>query len=136
MIYLDTSVLISAFRGDVFSDRVLDWLDDDPPVTFSDWTLAEFSSAMSNLMRQDILEPAQRRQLDERLDFWLRDRQVSDIAGADIRFARTLVRQSEVLRSGDAVHLAIAVRHGYSIATFDKVMHKEAARIGLEVVEP
>lgn len=136
MIYLDTSVLVSAFRTDDFSDATLDWLATNPPFILSHWTLTEFSSAVGILMRQNYVSNADRMTVETDLDGWLKGRPLCDVSGDDVRAARALVRDSETLRAGDALHLAVVVRHRLSLATFDRGMAAEAQRLGLEVVRP
>lgn len=136
MIYLDTSVLVSAFRADAFSDATLNWLAGDPPFIFSHWTLAEFSSAIANLERQKLVLAADRVTLERRLDGWIRDRPICEVSGDDIKTARALIRQSRSLRAGDAMHLAVVARHGFSLATFDDAMAVAARALGIEVIVP
>ena len=91
MIYLDTSVLVSAFRTDDFSDATLDWLATNPPFILSHWTLTEFSSAVGILMRQNYVSNADRMTVETDLDGWLKGRPLCDVSGDDVRAAREVL---------------------------------------------
>ena len=50
--------------------------------------------------------------------------------------AATFIAEIESgLRSGDALHLAIASDHGLQLATLDKVLAKAAPRFGVPVIK-
>ncbi|WP_353781729.1 PIN domain-containing protein, partial [Brevundimonas sp.] len=50
--------------------------------------------------------------------------------------ARRLVKNDVRLRAPDALHLALAARHGCSLATLDEDMATVATDIGLTVIVP
>ena len=54
MLYLDTSLLVSAFAREPQTPRIQQWLrdQDSDELTISDWVIAEFSSALS-IIRTD-----------------------------------------------------------------------------------
>ena len=54
----------------------------------------------------------------------------------DMVEARRLVKNDVRLRAPDALHLALAARHGCSLATLDEDMASVARDIGLTVIVP
>jgi hypothetical protein len=60
-----------------------------------------------------------------------------EIERADFqRAADLIVRTPLPLRSGDALHLAVADRNGAGLLTFDKRFAAAARAVGIEVIEP
>lgn len=135
-IYLDTSVLLPAFHDDGHSERVSDWLSGLDNFAFSRWTVAEISSALGIQVRMRRLTPEARRDIEFELDGWLLDRPVCALADADLVQARRLLRDDVRLRTPDALHLALVMRHGYRLATLDDDMAQAARTLGLAVVAP
>lgn len=132
-IYLDTSVLFSAFHEDAHSGRVSAWLADQATFAFSRWTMAEISSALGVQVRMRRLTPEARRSLELELDGWLADRPLCAVVDADLAQARRLLRDDVRLRMPDALHLALVLRNGYQLATLDDDMAAGARSLGIEV---
>jgi predicted nucleic acid-binding protein len=133
--YLDSSVVVSMFVTDAHSQRVSAWLSRQPPgPVLSSWTLTEFSSALALRKRMGTLNSSQRLAAESGFDVWassggVRQVEVSDL---DFRSARQLMRLDTVaLRAADALHLAIAVRLGVSMATLDGELAAAANTLGL-----
>lgn len=135
-IYLDTSVLFPVFHEDAHSERVTAWLAQLDTFAFSRWTIAEISSALGVQVRMRRLTAAARRELESELDGWLADRPVSALADVDLAQARRLLRDDVRLRTPDALHLALVLRHGYRLATLDDDMAAAARPLGIEVIVP
>ena len=131
-IYLDTSVLFSAFHEDDHSERVSVWLTQLDNFAFSRWTIAEISSALGVQVRMRRLTARARRELELKLDKWLVGRPIC----ADFAEARRLLRDEVRLRTPDALHLALVVRQGYRLATLDEDMAAAARTMGIEVTVP
>jgi predicted nucleic acid-binding protein len=55
---------------------------------------------------------------------------------ADHSHARRLLRDDVRLRASDALHVAVALRCGYRLATLDADMAAAARGLGLEVIAP
>ncbi len=66
--YLDASVLYSILIADAHSDRVRDWLVEEPVLTVSLWTLTETSSALSYAQRTGRITPGERRRAEVEMD--------------------------------------------------------------------
>lgn len=135
-IYLDTSVLLPAFQEDGHSERVSDWMARLETFAFSRWTLAEISSALGIQVRKRRLSAQARREIEFELDGWLVGRPVCALVDADLVQARRLLRDDVRLRTPDALHLALVLRHGYRLATLDEDMADAARTLGLEVLVP
>lgn len=135
-VYLDTSVLMSLFQTDKHTERASVWIAGVDAFVMSSWTLTEFSSALAVKTRMRNLRDRDRREFELQLDQWLRGRVVLSVLDGDMVEARRLVRNDVRLRAPDALHLALATRHGCSLATLDEDMAKVATDIGLTVIVP
>jgi predicted nucleic acid-binding protein len=124
------------FSVDAHTGRAMAWLAaPDLDLSFSDWCLTEFSSALALGFRAGRLTSADREAAESALASWLgQDAQVEAILSDDIRAARSLIRRTQrPLRASDALHLAVVRRLGDSVATFDVGMARAAADLGIPV---
>ncbi len=134
--YADTSVLVSAFTRDDHTPRARAWLAGRPSLIISGWALTEFGAVvrrqarMGRLSRQGVAEAEV-----------LLGRLAADpaafrpVLAEDVVAAHRLVRDLEPLRAPDAVHLAIAIRLQFPIATFDEGLSVAAAAAGVGIVD-
>ena len=135
-IYLDTSVVASLFTTDTHSDRAAAWL---PAVSsrlaLSEWTIAEFSSALAIMERARRLPANDRSRAEAAFDSWVsRQRSAHPLGPGDaITARRFILGVARPLRAGDALHLALAQRLGFSLATFDGGMAAAATDLGIAV---
>ncbi len=135
--YLDASLVVSIVARDDHSDRADRWLDTLPDVAFSLWTLAEASSALSHAVRTGRLTVGDRRRSETEMDRRFDPAMPStDVRAADFLAARALLSMFPLLRAPDAVHLAIAEREGWRLATFDHRLADAARTLGLELALP
>nr|WP_314529337.1 type II toxin-antitoxin system VapC family toxin [uncultured Brevundimonas sp.] len=135
-VYLDTSVLMSLFQTDKHTERASVWIAGVDDFVMSSWTVTEFSSALAVRTRMRNLLDKERREFELQLDQWLSGRVVLSVIDNDMLEARRLVRNDVRLRAPDGLHLALAVRHGCSLATLDEDMAAVARDIGLTVIVP
>ncbi|GAW41837.1 tRNA(fMet)-specific endonuclease VapC [Brevundimonas sp. SH203] len=135
-VYLDTSVLMSLFQTDNHTARASAWIAGVDDFVMSSWTVTEFSSALGVRTRMRNLLDKERREFELQLDQWLSGRVVLSVIDNDMLEARRLVRHDVRLRAPDGLHLALAVRHGCSLATLDEDMAAVARDIGLTVIVP
>jgi uncharacterized protein len=138
--YLDTSVVVSFVVREVHTSVVREWLsasDGTRPVV-SNWTIAEFQSALSLKLRtgqisMEVKADAQRFisiAADTLFD-------VVNLTSADFTRAARLAAQPELwLRAGDALNLAVAERNCDAIFTLDRKLHQAAAAIGMGSLGP
>ncbi len=127
MLYVDTSVLVAALAAETGSDRAQYFLAEARPndLFASAWVTTEFSSALALKLRVG--------QIDERLRSRLLNEFTSLVAGSfrmlgieqtHFHAAAQICDRSELrLRSGDALHLAIAIAYGATMVTLDANMH-------------
>ena len=136
-VYLDASVVVPLFVDEDSTDRMIAWLAGGGPVTLSDWTVAEVSSAMSHHVRRERLDPDERDAAETNLNTWL-DLSVTPQAvdPEDVINARALLHRHQNLRTPDALHLAIVHRLGVDLATYDQDLAEAAIRDGVVVVAP
>ena len=98
----------------------------------SDFTAAEFASAVARWVRTRELKETAARSALESFDLWLtRSAQRVEVSPADIAAATTFLRRLDLpLRTPDAIHIAIAQRLGATLVTFDRRMAANAAALG------
>jgi len=105
-------------------------------VTISEWTISEFSSALSLKFRVGSIT-AHERALALASFRRLADRsfQVITITGAAFRTAATFADQHRLaLRASDALHLAAASEHGLTVWTLDQRMANAGPALGVATV--
>ena len=138
MVYLDTSVAVPLFVAEPSSDQVDRWISAcEIPVVSSDWIVTEFASALSIKVRAGSHNAkdanAAWRSFETFCQSGLRLAPVSRQAFAA---AAKMVREpTRGLRSGDALHLAVALEIGAkTIATLDTTMAGNAKRMKMNTV--
>jgi len=135
MLYLDTSVLVSALTNETDTAAVQVWLAGQVAgdLTISDWVVTEFSSAMSIKLRTGLFGPDHRaaalamftRLAAETL-------RILSVERASFRTAARFVDQFTLnLRAGDALHLAICAEHGATLCTLDRRLGDAAPVVGV-----
>ena len=137
-VYLDANVLVSLFIRDEMTPaaqsalRSLSGL-----VTVSDWTLAETASALSRAVRTQLLDYDDAWRAMAAIDRWTgRTAHRIEVLPADVREAERVIRNFDtVLKTPDALHIAVARRNDMALLTFDSAMGREARRLGVDVVE-
>ncbi len=136
-VYLDASVVVSMFLADANTPRALDFAERYSLVTLSLWTVAEFSSALAVQTRIGRAAPMERRRAEARFDEWLTLQSEPLVPTPDdFAAARRMLRvDSAVLRTPDALHLAICERVGTALATFDVRMRQAAQAFGVPTIE-
>jgi uncharacterized protein len=141
MTYVDTSALVVMFAREARAEALLGWLARHPrrQMCVSDWTVTEFASALAVKRRRGDLDE------DAMADAWLEfDNacgsllRVAPTSGEDFGNAARLCLQVDGgLRSGDALHLAVASRLACeSLISYDITLNKNAKAGGLAVIAP
>ena len=137
MIYLDTSAAVPMFVPEPASDAVDAWYEScvDPLIS-SDWIVTEFAGALSIKVRRREIVEKQAKAAWKDFEVFCRNglrlvpvsRQAFDAAA---RMARDV---ASGLRSGDSLHLAMALEIGAAgLATADETLAKNAKVAGLVV---
>jgi len=134
-LYLDTSVLVAALTREPESERVQDWLAQQPAdgLVISAWVETEFSSALSLKLRTGHLEVAERARAMSRFAAlgaesltWV------EIAPEHFRAAARYADRHELgLRAPDALHLAVAVGSGAVLCALDRRLTSAALALGV-----
>lgn len=139
MIYVDTSVIVPLLTTEPKTQAVTAWFSElgDMP-TCADWLLTEFHSALSIKLRTGQLSEANakraRKEFDLLIDGGL---QVVAISRNAFRHAAKMVQQHKNgLRSGDSLHLAVALELEAShMATLDGTLAANAKRNGIKLID-
>jgi uncharacterized protein len=138
MLYLDTSVLVSALTKEADTTRSQTWLakQEASELTISDWTVTEFASALSIKLRTGSLGAVHRAAaLSAFTRLSAESLRVLQVAREDFRAAARYADQSQLnLRAGDALHLAICANQGARLCTLDRRLAEAAPRVGVESV--
>ena len=138
MIYLDTSAAVPLFVREPASDAVDAWLEScTDPIISSEWIVTEFASALSIKVRKGEINARQARTAWKDFDAFcnsgLRLLPVSRKAFKDA--AMMALDAASGLRSGDSLHLAMALEAGASgLSTADDTLENNAKAKGLNVI--
>ena len=137
MIYVDTSVVVPLLINEAKSSDVAAWYSGLTEASFSsDWLLTEFASAVAIKLRRGELSEANAKAVHKEFDALMAGGlRTVPVSRPAFRAAMALVKQHQhALRSGDALHLAIAQESGATaVATLDSLMAANARRLGLSV---
>jgi uncharacterized protein len=134
--YLDASALFAQFVIDPHTTRLVRWLvGAQGRVVLSEWTLAEFSSAIGVATRRGRIGADEQQKAEATVDAWLATRPLPyPVLAGDGESARRFIRNTPTpLRAGDALHLAIVHRLGFALVTFDDRMAAAASDLGIPV---
>ena len=134
MSYLDTSVIVALLTGETSAARIRLWLNNHKPtlLTISEWSFTEVSSALSLKLRtgQITVKACKTAQTQFRL---LAKNSFEVLPVSQQHFyeaARYCDRHDLALRSGDALHLAIAIDVKSELITLDKRFATAAQTLG------
>ena len=138
MIYCDTSLLVAALAREPDSGRSQEWLamHSGHALCVSDWVVTEFAGALALKQRTGQVSAELRAQIRARWQKLVTNTLAVDEVRRDAfeLAARFCNMQNAKLRSGDALHLAIASLGGHSLATLDRAMAEAAVAVGVGVV--
>jgi len=125
--YLDTSLLVASVSSEATNQRVQAWMRDiERGFVISDWSLAEFASAVMIKQRVGTMSVDQCREAKRWFELF------ADDVATLLPVSRSAFRRSAELagtaklkvRAADALHLAIAEAAGATLCTLD---HDQAA---------
>ena len=137
MIYVDTSVLLPVYVPEAKSEQANRILESASAVLISDLTVAEFHVGLARKTKLGELSPQQAEaagaSFEAHLAEGLLDRATlhpgySEAAG------RLAMKSALMLRTLDALHLAVAVEFGLPVATFDTRLADAARSLEIEVL--
>lgn len=136
MLYIDTSVLVAALTAEAETDRMQAWLASRPveELAVSEWTITEFSAALSVKLRTGQLELPQRNRSLAAFSRLVADSfEILPVTGSQFRTAARFADQhASGLRAGDALHLAISIEHGARLCTLDRKLAEAGTNLGAE----
>ena len=134
MVYVDTSVVVSLLTLEPSSESVAAWFSGlaEMPVS-SDWLLTEFSSAISIKLRtgqlSGVAARAVHREFERLTSSGLR---LAPVSRAAFKAAADIARaHGQGLRSGDALHLALASRSALPLVSADQRLVQAAGQLGI-----
>jgi predicted nucleic acid-binding protein len=138
-LYLDASVMLPTLVDEPTSSVVLGFLAAaTDELLVSDYAAAEVASGLSRLVRMGQLSADAGRNRLARFDSW-RSADTYPVAfdNTDVQNAAVLVRRFELkLRTPDALHLAVSVRLGAALVTYDDALADAAAACGAVAIRP
>ncbi|MCK9367448.1 MAG: type II toxin-antitoxin system VapC family toxin [Metallibacterium scheffleri] len=137
MIYLDTSTVVALLTHEPATAAVTTWFAATSlPLVSADWCAVEFASAIAIKQRMGSLRPAHAKHAHAAFkELCAGGLQLLPIGRDAFQRAADLCRPwRDGLRSGDALHLAVAVDVGAKmIAGLDQRMNAAALRLGLRL---
>ena len=135
-VYADASLLVALLAPDLLNGRARQYLADHrPTLMISDFAAAEFASVIAKRVRTGDMSRADAVLAFSAFDAWsARLGSRLELARTDLVRAEALIRRLDLsLRTPDALNIAMAERHGATLATFDKGMAAAAMAVGLAV---
>jgi predicted nucleic acid-binding protein len=140
MVYLDTSAAVPLFVPEPASPAIEAWFEScTDPLVSSDWIVTEFSSALSIKVRKGEISARQAQAAWKDFDAFCKSglRLLPVSRKAFLEAAGMTRNAASGLRSGDALHLAMALEAGASgIATVDEALARNAKANGLAASLP
>ena len=134
--YLDTCILFSLLVPDSGSNAALRWFSgqEDQPIWLSHWTWLEFTGVLALCCRRGDLNSERLEVIHQEAETFRRERlSLVEVVSADFLQAQTWLQHLPLtpLRSGDALHLAIAQRTQMRLHTADQQLLNVAAALDL-----
>ena len=137
MIYADTDVLLSIFCPDDLTETAHRWYGKvDEPVVLSSWSVTEFRANIGLRIRKSLLSRSAGLAAMLRFDAATKANRhvLAPVNDHFILANEWLTKPDCSLRSGDALHLAIAVANRCrDVVTFDRPLGAAARRLKLPV---
>ena len=137
MIYVDTSLLLPVYVPEVNSERANQILESASAIMISDLTVAEFYVGLARKQKLGELSLQQAGAAGASFESHLAEGLLNRAAlhSAHSEAAGQLAKSSEfMLRTLDALHLAVAIGLGLPLATFDGRLADAARGFGVEVL--
>lgn len=134
--YLDASFLVPLLTAEPMSAQAASFVLAHPlGLIVSDFAAAEFASAISRRVRMGQTPRHEAQIVFAAFDHWtLSAANIIEVSSVNIARAGAFLRRLDlVLRTPDAIHIAIAERLGATLVTFDQRMAAAARVLGLPV---
>jgi len=138
MLYLDTSIIVSALTDEPDTTRMQTWLDRQRQgeLAVSDWVITEFSAALSIKVRTGHTTPPFRaRALSAFAELVGNIFVVWPVSRSHFSSAARFAEQYMLgLRAADALHLAVSVDYGATLCTLDRKLAEAGEALGTKVL--
>lgn len=137
MIYVDTSLLLAVYTPEAQSERANRILESASFILISDLTVAEFYVGLARKVKLKVLSPRQAEAAGAAFESHLAEGLLhrtalhsrhSEAAG------QLAIKSALMLRTLDALHLAVAIGLDVRLATFDTRLADAAREFGVEVL--
>ena len=134
--YVDSCVLLSLLLGDSGYDLAEGWLDrqSDQPLWISHWVLLEVAGVIAVCRRRGDISVAEAERMQDAFEAFRQARLgLIEPCAEDFLQARAWLHEAEhvALRSGDALHCAIAKREQLLLTSADRNLGKAAEELGV-----
>jgi uncharacterized protein len=129
-------VVVALLTQDIFTPRADAYMRRHAPLLIvSDFASAEFASVIARRVRMRAITEHDARTLFATLDGWMsRNTELAETTSADVVAATGALRRLDlVLRTADALNIAITQRIGATLMTFDEKMATAAKALGVAV---
>lgn len=138
-IYLDTSVLVALWSNEPMTFSAQKWMSQQRTenLSISRWCITEFSAAMAGKLQTGSITELERAEALAAFGSAVR-RSFSVLEVDQHAFQRAAIFANQAnlrVRSGDALHLAIAAGESLPILTFDLRMQTAAQALGIGIVK-
>jgi uncharacterized protein len=134
MFYIDTSVIVTALTHEAMTPDIRNWFvhNDHESFAVSDWVTTEFSSTIAMKVRTEHLTSSDGREAHILYNDMVKTAYINlPVTSACFQKAADLCKTSKVaLRSGDALHLAVAINQSAALCTRDIRLHEAAVSFG------
>ena len=138
-IYIDSSIWIALLTQEASAERLAQWLANEQGKLFTAlWTRTELASALGIKARRSEFSQKQVTLLLREFEQWvISGVQLLNIDNRDFaNAAQVCANVNTRLRSGDALHLMVALRHEAThVATLDQDMGKNALEMGMQLIK-
>lgn len=138
MLYVDTSLIVTALSNEDVSAHAQNWLATQNPedLAISEWTITEVSSAFATKLRRGDINVTERAMLLAEFNRLVTESfAVLTINGRHFRTAGHFVDRHELgLRAGDALHLAAACDYGATLVTRDERLAAAGPPLGTPTI--
>ncbi len=137
MIYVDTSLLLPVYVPEERSEEANRILETVSPIIISDLTVAEFHVSLARKVKLGTLSTPQSEAARAAFESHLRDGLLQRVALRSTHYdaaGRMASQSSLVLRTLDALHIAVTASLGSPVATFDGRLADAARDLGFEAV--
>jgi uncharacterized protein len=140
MIYVDTSVIVAALTMETTTERAVSWLIVQKAGTLliSPWVNTEFASALGLKRRQKTISANE--MMIATTSFQQLRREYCETIPVDrnhFNLATEYLADYKLgLRSGDALHLAVAADNGATLCTLDQTLFDAGQALGIPCVMP